>query len=137
MSTLAGDTASVEQVSEDAWALGRGRASVRASGWPAVDGVGEGEDPLFPLPGAPSLSLPRNNRTLGQGQEVKFIFIVEATLTDISVPLSKGREHTDYITVPRAAQGRGGRAGRARGPRWWRSTFSGCAAPTFQAHGRI
>lgn len=74
-----------------------------------------GKTLCFPYLGPPSLSLPRNNRTLGQGQEAKFIFIVEATLTDISVPLSKGREHTDYITAPRAAQGWAGPGDHAGG----------------------
>lgn len=62
---------------------------------------------------------------------MKFVFIVAATLTDISVQLNKGGEHTAYVTTPNTVQRRGGRAGDHAGGR---STFSGCAVPTFQAH---
>lgn len=43
----------------------------------------------FPYSG--SCLAPQTNKTLSQGQEVMFLFIVEATLTDISVQLNKGR----------------------------------------------
>ena len=49
-------------------------------------------------------------KTLSQGQEVTFLFIVAATLTDISVQLNKGREHIKYITTPKTVRRRGGRA---------------------------
>ena len=47
------------------------------------------------------LSLPWNTKTLSQSQEVTFLFIVAATLTDISVQLNKGRGHIKYFTTPK------------------------------------
>ena len=47
-------------------------------------------------------------KTLSQGQEVTFLFIVVAALTDISVQLNKGREHIKYITTPKTVRRRGG-----------------------------
>lgn len=54
----------------------------------------------------PSCPIPAMVKILSQGQEVKFLFIVAATLTDISVQLNK--ENIKYITIPKTLR-RGGR----------------------------
>lgn len=104
-------------------------AASRPIGW--AGGGLSGKNKIFPLHGVSSL--PGNNNTLSLDQEMKFLFIVAATLTDISVQLNKGKEHIKYITIPQMVQRWGGRAGPS-GQTVRGSTFSGCAASTFQAH---
>ena len=62
-------------------------------------GGGLWADDIFPPLSV--LSLPWNTKTLSWSREVTFLFIVAAALTDISVPLNKGREHIKYFTAPK------------------------------------